>query len=329
MCVGEGGLPRRRRGLGPASHPTHTQLPPRARPPLTCKHSTPCTLQAVKAKCSQFIPAEHVVLLRLDVLGPQPTLAAAVETAFAAFDGAGLDYIFHNAGASQHAVVEETSQGVATELLHLNLHAAINVARATLPAMLAAGKGWHVVIASMAGVVPSPGQAVYAAAKAGLRAYFGSLKAEMAGSGIGATICCPGPVATGMDGNARLVYGPVGLMETLGQPECAASPTADGEGSQLVAKHSSAGRTPVPRAVQLIMRAAHHKMDEVWIARHPVLFIGAPAQREGIFVGVGEGLEGGGGFQGGRGDALDGRGEPGLAPARRDGHAPEPLATNP
>ncbi|KAL6771473.1 hypothetical protein ACKKBG_A26525 [Auxenochlorella protothecoides x Auxenochlorella symbiontica] len=226
-------------------------------------------LEAVKAKCAAFIPADDVLLLRLDVLGPPATLAEAVETACSAFGGAGLDYIFHNAGASQHAVVEETTCDVATELLHLNLHAAINVARATLPYMLRRGKGWHVVISSMAGVVPSPGQAVYAAAKAGLRAYFGSLKAEMHGSGIGATICCPGPVATGLDGNARLVYGPLGLIETV-----TTVPSPDGEGSQLVAAHSSSGRTAVPRAVELIVRAAHRKMDEVWIARHPVLLVG-------------------------------------------------------
>lgn len=38
----------------------------------------------------------------------------------------------------------------------------------------------HVVIASMAGVVPSPGQAAYSAAKAGVRAYFASVAAELA-----------------------------------------------------------------------------------------------------------------------------------------------------
>ena len=38
----------------------------------------------------------------------------------------------------------------------------------------------HVIIASMAGVVPSAGQAVYSAAKTGLKAYFLSVASELA-----------------------------------------------------------------------------------------------------------------------------------------------------
>ena len=229
----------------------------------------------MKERCSEFVPASDVLLLRLDVLGPESTLQAAALAAFDAFEGAGVDYIFHNAGASQHAVVEETSVAVATQLLNLNLHAAVNVARVTLPYMLDKGKGWHVVISSMAGVVPSPGQAVYAAAKAGLRAYFGSLKAELAGSGIGATICCPGPVAPGLDGHARLVYGPEGLVEALDATVGAVGGAPD---AAPPARRPPKGRVAVPRAVELIIRAAHRQMDEVWIARHPVLLIGYMTQ---------------------------------------------------
>ena len=30
--------------------------------------------------------------------------------------------------------------------------------------------------------------------------------------GVGATVCCPGPLATGLDGKPRVVYGPGGLI---------------------------------------------------------------------------------------------------------------------
>ena len=41
------------------------------------------------------------------------------------------------------------------------------------------GGGQLVLISSLAGVLPSPGQAVYSAAKAGLNSYFLSLSSEL------------------------------------------------------------------------------------------------------------------------------------------------------
>lgn len=67
-----------------------------------------------------------------------------------------------------------------------------------------------------AAVVPSPGQSVYSAAKAGLRAYFQSMATELSERGLGATVCCPGPLATGGDGKPRMVYGPDGLISQVG-----------------------------------------------------------------------------------------------------------------
>ena len=79
-------------------------------------------------------------------------LEAASAAAFAAFGGAGVDYIVHNAGASQHSCVEEASAEVAAALLALNLQGPLALARASLPAMLARGRGGrHVVVASMSG----------------------------------------------------------------------------------------------------------------------------------------------------------------------------------
>lgn len=118
------------------------------------------------------------MLLPLDLVGPAEGVDAAARQAFAAFGP--VDYIVHNAGASQHAAAEETSHEVAAALLQLNLQGPITLAQATLPLMLAQGRGQHVVVASMSAVVPSPGQSVYAAAKSGLRAYFKSVATEMA-----------------------------------------------------------------------------------------------------------------------------------------------------
>ena len=212
-------------------------------------------LEAVKRACLAHLPASDVLLLPLDLTGPAAGLETAAEAAFAAFSGAGVDFLIHNAGASQHAAAEETSAGVSAALLNLNLLGPISLARATLPLMLQRGAGRHVVVASMSAIVPSPGQATYAAAKSGLRAYFLSVASELAGSGVGVTVCCPGPLATGGDGKPRVVYGRDGLI-------------------QQAATGMSSRRVSAPAAAQLLATAAYHGLDECWIAYHPVLLMG-------------------------------------------------------
>jgi dehydrogenase/reductase SDR family protein 7 len=212
-------------------------------------------LEAVKASCLQHIPAENIVLLSLDLTGPAELLDQAAEKAFSAFNSAGVDYVVHNAGASQHAAAEDTSHDVAKSLINLNLLGPINLAKATLPLMLQRSSGRHVVVASMSAIVPSPGQAVYAAAKSGLRAYFSSVTSELADTGVGATVCCPGPLATGNDGKPRVVYGANGLIEQANTG-------------------MSKKRVSATRAAELIAAAAYYKLDEAWIAFHPVLLMG-------------------------------------------------------
>lgn len=216
-------------------------------------------LQAVKTACSQFIPPSHIHILPFDITSsPATVLLPAVESAFTStFDGQGVDYVVFNAGASQHAAAETTSASVAAQLVSLNLLGQIILAQETLRRMVDFGKkGHHVVIASMSAVVPSPGQAIYAATKSGLRAYFASVASELADKGITVTVCCPGPIATGTDENKpRSVYGSDGLVlqSTTGMNTKRISP-------QL--------------AAELILKAVHHRVHECWIAYHPVLLIG-------------------------------------------------------
>jgi hypothetical protein len=52
-------------------------------------------------------------------------------------------------------------------------------------------------VASTAAFQPLPGQAGYAASKAFVLSYSHALRGELAGSGVGVTVLCPGPVETG------------------------------------------------------------------------------------------------------------------------------------
>jgi dehydrogenase/reductase SDR family protein 7 len=229
---------------------------------LILSSRSPAALAAAAARCAAVAgaAAEPPVLLPLDVTCAPEELAAAVAAAFSAFSGAGVDVVVHCVGASQHAAAEETAPHVAAALLDVNLGAPLALAAACLPRMLAAGRGRHVAVASMSAVVASPGQAVYAAAKAGLRAYFASAASELAARGVGATLACPGPLAAPEGAPARRVFG-------------AAGPVAAPGGTGL-----SGNRVTVERAAELISTATYHGMREVWIARHPVLLLGYLSQ---------------------------------------------------
>jgi short-subunit dehydrogenase len=116
-------------------------------------------LQAVKDQLSST--CKDIEVLPLDLCGPYAGLEAAAAAADAAFGGSGVDYLVHNAGASQSALASEVSPGVTDAMFGVNTLGPIKLTRAALPSLLSRNKGRIVVVASMAAKVPSPGQAVY------------------------------------------------------------------------------------------------------------------------------------------------------------------------
>ncbi|WIA36880.1 hypothetical protein OEZ86_008130 [Tetradesmus obliquus] len=189
-------------------------------------------LQRVKEACPD---PSAVLVLPFDLLGPEADLAAAA----AAADG-----------ASQHALAAETTGEVAQQLLDINTLAPIRLTQAALPHMLKRGKGRLVVTASMAAKVPSPGQAVYSAAKMAVWGYFGSLATEVADKGISVTVVCPGPVGSSSD-TPRVLFGPNGKISRLEQQD--------------------KRRMAPARAVQLMANAMAAGVEEAWLAKQPVL----------------------------------------------------------
>ncbi|GIL61662.1 hypothetical protein Vafri_16082, partial [Volvox africanus] len=207
-----------------------------------------------RVKVSLGVSDERVLVLPFDLCSDYTELEKAAAAADSAFGSAGVDYLIHNAGASQHALASETNAEVTDALMQLNAIGPIKLTRAVLPHLLRRNRGRVVVVGSMSSKLPSSGQAVYAAAKMALYGYFSSLATELADTGVGVTICCPGPVATGSEETPRVVFGPTGRIVQ----------NATGASNRL---------NPA-RAAQLIACAAAHGVDEAWIALHPVLAIG-------------------------------------------------------
>ena len=89
-----------------------------------------------------------------------------------------LDILVNNAGGSPESDAATASPRFAEAITRLNLLAPYYIARAAHPHLKASGKGAIVNIASVSGIRPSPGTAIYGAAKAGLLSLTKSLAAE-------------------------------------------------------------------------------------------------------------------------------------------------------
>ncbi len=90
----------------------------------------------------------------------------------------------------------ETTAAEFAEQLDANLAGPFAVLRAFAGPMRERGSGLVVTIGSIADHVPLAGNAAYAASKYGLRGLHGVLAAELAGTGVRATLLAPGPVDT-------------------------------------------------------------------------------------------------------------------------------------
>ena len=81
-------------------------------------------------------------------------------------------------------------------MIKLNILALTALTRLFLPQMVERRGGRILNLASMAGFVPGPLQAVYYASKAYVISLSEAIANELAGTGVTVTVLCPGPVDT-------------------------------------------------------------------------------------------------------------------------------------
>jgi short-subunit dehydrogenase len=110
-----------------------------------------------------------------------------------AAEAGAVDVLVASAGAGWAGPVTAMSPRMIEDLLAVNLVAPIRLARALLPGMIERGRGHMVFVASIAGVVGVPDEAVYSAAKAGLIMFAEALRAT---APIGVSVVVPGVVDT-------------------------------------------------------------------------------------------------------------------------------------
>jgi NAD(P)-dependent dehydrogenase (short-subunit alcohol dehydrogenase family) len=106
--------------------------------------------------------------------------------------------LLNNAGVGASGAVDELDEPTWDRALAINLKGTFLCTREILPRMRAAGGGWIVNIASVAGKRGMPGSSAYCASKFGVVGFTEALAREQAGHGIRATAICPGYVDTPM-----------------------------------------------------------------------------------------------------------------------------------
>jgi 3-oxoacyl-[acyl-carrier protein] reductase len=131
----------------------------------------------------------EAVLARADLTdpaGPKELVAAAGE--------AGVDVLVNNAGITRDGLLLRMRDEDFAQVLEVNLVAAFRCTREALRGMVRRRWGRIVSISSVVGLVGNPGQANYAAAKAGLIGFTMSVAREVANRGVTANVVAPGYV---------------------------------------------------------------------------------------------------------------------------------------
>lgn len=107
-----------------------------------------------------------------------------------------IDILVNNAGVIQPGAAEKISLDKVHHQVSVNFLGTVNGCRAVLPVMKEQGAGKIVNVASLGGIVPMPGEAVYSATKFAIRGYSLSLHAELHNFPVGVAVVCPDSVDT-------------------------------------------------------------------------------------------------------------------------------------
>lgn len=112
--------------------------------------------------------------------------------------GGKLDILINNAGVTRDNLVMRMKDDEWDQVIRVNLEAAFRLCRAAAKPMMKARFGRIVSITSIVGVTGNPGQANYAASKAGLIGMSKAMAAELASRGITVNCVAPGFIRSAM-----------------------------------------------------------------------------------------------------------------------------------
>ena len=106
-----------------------------------------------------------------------------------------IDILVNNAGIEWIVPYTDLSPDRIEAMVRTNLVAPLILSRLVLEGMIERGRGHVVMMSSLGGKKGSPYSATYAATKAGMIAWTSGLRIELEGTGVSASVICPGFVS--------------------------------------------------------------------------------------------------------------------------------------
>jgi 3-oxoacyl-[acyl-carrier protein] reductase len=148
---------------------------------------------ALAALAAEFPDRMHILPADLSDPEAATALIAAAEAAMGK-----VDILINNAGLTKDGLALRMSDADWAKVLDVDLAAPFRLSRAVLKFMLRRKAGRIINIGSVVGSTGNPGQANYAAAKAGLIGLTKALAQEVASRGITVNLVAPGFIETPM-----------------------------------------------------------------------------------------------------------------------------------
>jgi 3-oxoacyl-[acyl-carrier protein] reductase len=147
------------------------------------------------ARISETLAAQGGRGAVLDVVKPE-SIEALIEDIEAKEGAVGI--LCNNAGITRDTLLLRMKEADWDAVLDTNLASVFRLSKAVLRGMMKARKGRIVSITSIVGLTGNPGQANYAAAKAGIIGFTKSLAREVGSRGITVNAIAPGFIDTDM-----------------------------------------------------------------------------------------------------------------------------------
>jgi short-subunit dehydrogenase len=151
-------------------------------------------LRQLGEEIRQRHPGLRVAHVSADLIAPGGCGAVAEAVAQ---NGFRVHFLVNNAGIGLGGAFADQKREDILRLLDLNIRALTDLMARFLPRMLERGEGGVLNVASFAGLVPGPYQAVYYASKAYVISLTEAVAQEIGGSGVRMAALAPGPVETG------------------------------------------------------------------------------------------------------------------------------------
>jgi len=149
--------------------------------------------EALEALAEEFGARAHVTPADLSDSESVEALPKAAAEAMG-----GIDILVNNAGITRDQLLMRMKDADWEAVMGVNLESAMRLSRAVLRGMMKARFGRIVSIASVVGTTGNPGQANYAASKAGMIGFSKSLAQEVANRNITVNCIAPGFIRSAM-----------------------------------------------------------------------------------------------------------------------------------